>query len=386
MKKSEWSDKQLEDLLRQMPNIKDHRDPRDIYQNISTKLNKEKRRSWLMPGLAAVAAALVFLMIVPGIWSQQDSMHEMSLEKSAPEQMDQAEEQSRNGAVEKKAADQLQDNRTLSKMDTIDIRTALYPSEVGNKQVLTYWIPDSQAMFLVPVSILSEQNTNWIDSFNENMEYLDEEAWGLADHYPLQGDLSIDSENTAIFNVASDHPYSQGSTNELAIIEVLIRNLASNSSVEKVKFQTNRTDGMVAGNNKYSEKEVVLAEKRAYFLYRPDAEKRPLLVPSEESFNDIKQAFAEMKQNLTDNIRIKSIPETVQYELTQVGDQLSVTFLDESVFPDSEETLSLMVEAMLLTSKEFGVKTVKLNNMPVGELSGMDFSQVLEVPVAPNKR
>ncbi len=54
MKRSEWSDNELEELLRQMPKVKDHRDPRDIYQNISLK--KRKTKSWLLPGMAAAAA------------------------------------------------------------------------------------------------------------------------------------------------------------------------------------------------------------------------------------------------------------------------------------------------------------------------------------------
>ena len=43
MRKSEWSDKQLEDLLRQMPKIKDNRQPHEIYQSLSVK--KENARA-----------------------------------------------------------------------------------------------------------------------------------------------------------------------------------------------------------------------------------------------------------------------------------------------------------------------------------------------------
>ena len=63
MKKSEWSDKQLEELLRQMPKIQDHRNPRDIYQNLSIK--KRKRPAWLVPGFATAAALLLFFILVP---------------------------------------------------------------------------------------------------------------------------------------------------------------------------------------------------------------------------------------------------------------------------------------------------------------------------------
>ncbi|MED3563213.1 hypothetical protein P4447_12285, partial [Bacillus xiapuensis] len=63
MKKSEWSDKQLEDLLRQMPKIKDHRDPRDIYQNLSLK--KQKRPVWVIPVIASAAALLLIVILIP---------------------------------------------------------------------------------------------------------------------------------------------------------------------------------------------------------------------------------------------------------------------------------------------------------------------------------
>ena len=36
---------------------------------------------------------------------------------------------------------------------TESIKRLLYDDEVGNGTVLTYWIPDSQAQILVPVSL-----------------------------------------------------------------------------------------------------------------------------------------------------------------------------------------------------------------------------------------
>lgn len=44
MKESKWSDEQLQELLRQLPKIKDDRDPRDIYQAIEIKMGKQKTK------------------------------------------------------------------------------------------------------------------------------------------------------------------------------------------------------------------------------------------------------------------------------------------------------------------------------------------------------
>ncbi|MDV2887869.1 negative regulator of sigma-X activity, partial [Alkalihalophilus pseudofirmus] len=61
MKKSEWSDREIVRLLRQMPIIQDHRNPRDIYDNLSLK--KRKMFSWVLPSIATAAALFLFLIL-----------------------------------------------------------------------------------------------------------------------------------------------------------------------------------------------------------------------------------------------------------------------------------------------------------------------------------
>ena len=85
MKKSEWSDKQLEELLRQMPKIQDHRNPRDIYQNLSIK--KRKRPAWLVPGFATAAALLLIFLLVPKMLDGTESSFDSAKqEKSSSEE------------------------------------------------------------------------------------------------------------------------------------------------------------------------------------------------------------------------------------------------------------------------------------------------------------
>lgn len=79
MKKSEWSDREIEELLMQMPKIQDHRDPRDIYQNLSLK--KRKTKSWLLPGLAAAAAVLLFFILVPKLMNGSNFSHDQAQEE-----------------------------------------------------------------------------------------------------------------------------------------------------------------------------------------------------------------------------------------------------------------------------------------------------------------
>ena len=72
MKKSQLSDKQLEELLGQMPKIKDHRDPRDIYQNIAHRVEKRRMPAWVIPSAALAAVLFLAFILSPGLmdWNQ----------------------------------------------------------------------------------------------------------------------------------------------------------------------------------------------------------------------------------------------------------------------------------------------------------------------------
>jgi len=60
VKKSGWSDHELEALLRRMPKILDYRDPHDIYQNIY--LRKRKTYVWALSGITAFAVVLFVII------------------------------------------------------------------------------------------------------------------------------------------------------------------------------------------------------------------------------------------------------------------------------------------------------------------------------------
>lgn len=73
MKESKWSDEQLQELLSQMPKIKDSRDPKEIYQTIQIKMGKQKKRTWVMPAAAAAAALLLLFILAPNLMNWQES-------------------------------------------------------------------------------------------------------------------------------------------------------------------------------------------------------------------------------------------------------------------------------------------------------------------------
>lgn len=386
MKKSEWSDKQLEELLRQMPKIEDNRNPRDIYQNLSIK--KRKRTAWLLPGFAAAAALLLFFILIPRFLEGTQSFDSAKQEESSSEEkitladdkasiLDNKEEDGLSGAEPK---------MLMTGMN----KSAIYDDEIENGKVITYWVPDSQAQILVPVSIIVPQddNKNWLSLFTDSMGLLKEEEWGLTDYYPLNATLELNNtNNTVIVNVPSDHKYGQGSAGEQIFLDILDKTIASNSQVNKIKLKTNGQPGIEFGNyGVMDELEVNPEGKHGYFLYTPDGLETTYLVPSTEMFQDINSAFEAMKTDKEVGGLAASIGSSFQMKEVSIQDNKLIIHMDENTPMEDNLATVYAFEAILLTAKEFGIETIMVVNAPIKLLGPFDLSQEIKVPLAPNHR
>ncbi|MEH7012882.1 hypothetical protein V7087_19070 [Neobacillus niacini] len=390
MNKSEWSDKQLEDLLRQMPKIQDHRNPRDIYQNLSIK--KRKRPAWILPGIATAAALLLFFLLVPKMLDGTEySFDSVKQEESSNE--DKISLSKENSSIMMKKEDTIENGISGDEPKmfmTQSNKTGLYDDEVGDGTVITYWIPDSQAQILVPISTVvhPDNNKNWLTIFTETMGLLKEEEWGLTDYYPLNATFKLDNtNNTVIVDVPSDHKFGEGSSTETNFIKLLSKNIASNSQVNKIKLTTNGQPGIELGNyGEMDEIEVEPEGKHAYYFYSPDGLETTYLVPSSETYNDINAAFEAMK---TDQPALGFVPSLVpdfpMKEVTIKENKLTITMDENAAMENNQETV-YAYEAILFTAKDFGIETITILNAPIKLLGPFDLSKEMKVPIAPNHR
>ncbi len=388
MKKSEWSDKQLEELLRQMPKIQDDRNPRDIYQNLSIRKNKTKQ--WLLPGLATVAALLIFFILVPKLMvGTQYSEDKVSQEKSSTGQDMQNADQNSKPALKKE--DNSSKARIFSSAEKIEtLKTSIYDEEVGKGKVLTYWIPDPQAQILVPVSTIVN-NTNdktWLELFTENMVNLKEQEWGLSEYYPLNATLKLDGQNKAVLvDVPVNHQYGQGSATETNFINVLQKDISSNSNLKRIKFSTNGEPGIELGNYGPQEELKIQQQKNhAFFFYYSEGNEIPYLVPSIETYKDVKTALEAMKKDQP-SLGLKSslLPALPINEVSINEKTLIVTIKEDTSLQDDQSTINAY-ESLLLTAKEFGLEKVIVTNSPLKNIGPFDLSKENKVPRAPNLR
>ncbi|KON87190.1 hypothetical protein AF332_10435 [Sporosarcina globispora] len=415
MKESKWSDEQLQELLSQMPKIKDNRDPREINQAIEIKMGKQKNRTWILPSAAAAAALLLLFILVPNLMSWQESADkqvELQADRSTSSEQIQSENNTipeakeedseliaQEEGLEEQEQAQLSTEPEAETSDEISKKivasesspTAVYEEDLSGKAVLTYAIPDREAQNIVPVSVLVDEDParTKFELFEDTMSRLTEDAWGLDDYYPLKANFTYDQGNRMLtVDVPEDHPYSMSSSTEL-LLEKVLANVMRDLNIEKINLTTEGNTGIEFSH--YGYREELIPENSTgnliyYFLYPNGADSKPFLVPLREKINSIKDALTAMKQNRTENNLQASIPEDIDFETEEIQDgKLLIRFNNESEIIDNEPTFHA-IEAILLTAKEFDFDTVKLENADVDKIGKFDLTEELKVPVAANKR
>jgi hypothetical protein len=392
VKRSEWSDKQLEELLRQMPKIQDLRNPHDIYQNIPIK--KRKQLTWLIPGIAAATALLIFFILVPKLINgTSNSFDKASEAKSSSKDKMDLSVSHKESTISMKKQDNHKKNKLLSDaakpefFQTEQLKTAVYEDEVGNGTVLTYWIPDQQAQILIPISTIANdaKDKDWLTLFNEKMQSLTEKDWGLSDFYPVNATLKLDNhDNSIIIDVPTNHQYGQGSANETSFLNVMKKNVTTNSKIRKMKFATDGLPGINFGNyGEVKEMNLEVEQGHAYFFYYPNSSGIPFLVPSIVTYKDIKAAIEAMGSDYPDTELKASLPFR-QFNYALIKEKtLFLSINPHSNLKNDKNTLHSF-EALLLTAKEFGVEKVMIENTPLPYLGSFDLTKEINVPLAPN--
>jgi hypothetical protein len=386
MKKSEWSDHELEQLLQQMPKVKDHRDPRDIYQSLSLKAKKRKAPVWIVPSVASLAAVLLLFILVPQVW--QGNFEDSATRQESKEVTDDRSNKMELTKInpEDDTKNEISNGNDISIMSAPDA-TAIYEEDVMEQQVITYAIPDQNAQILVPVSVLVPmENRSWVELYQSQSEKLTEVQWGLSDYFPLNGTLSMVDEQTLNIDVPEDHVYGNGSANETIFISTLEEMLSRNENLQKVTFSTNGNPGIMFGNNgERFEVNKPETKKKSYFIFNPNNQNLPFIVPGIDVFSDIRTALESMRVGNETYGLEPSIPAEFVFDINESSqEQLILSFTGKEQFTD-ESKYVYCIEAILLTAKEFGYKSVKFENSPIPQIGRFNMENEIRVPVAPNK-
>lgn len=407
MKRSKWSDEQLEELLSQMPKINDNRDKAEIYQNITVKMNKQKQRFRMMPLVATAAAAVLFFILAPSLFdwhiqenksmedianrsmSEQKMEQDTSMERSAKEsEIEEAKESYEISSYEESSEDQI----GFKALSIEDESTSLYEEDINGMEVLTYAIPDKNSQNIIPISLLveKEENKTKFALFEEYMSRLAENEWGLSDYYPLEAHLNYDQENRVLtVDVPADNPFSKSSSTE-RMLNFVLSNTMNEYNIDKINLMTEGKPGIDFSHYGFHKEFIpeFSAGNHAYYFYYPnEAMVKPFIVPYiDKKMNSVNEALSEMKKNREENSLLASIPPELNFE-TEVNPEtqlLTLKFSDDSTIGNDASTVHT-IEAILLTAKEFNYQAVKLENVSIDMIGRFNLQEELKVPIAANK-
>lgn len=411
MKKSQLSDKQLEELLRDMPKVKDHRDPRDIYLNIAHRSEKRRLPAWLYPAITAVAVILLAFILTPGMLDlnqpENQSMDSESIEHQEAKVGQTGDEkaafdkvsiksdndESENDSLELTDEKEQETERFMAEEDIADPYadlTALYPGEIEGKRVITYAIPDANVQTLVPVTVAmpSVESKTWIDTFMDTMGLLKEKEWGLSEFYPIDAEITYDQASLVMkMDFKQSHPYKNGSVSSDMLLRGMEQSLAG-QGVAKLTFTTEGKPGVDLGNFGNIEEHKIPQQKRgrAFLFLYPKGADQPYLVPTKEAFNSIEPAFEQMTKSVASlNLR-PSLPQNFEPAKIEADQENKVIKINLNDGMEVNDGFKPALEAILLTAKEFGFQEVKIDGANTKQVGPFNLDETIPVPVAPNKK
>lgn len=360
MRKFQWNEEEIESLLRQMPHVKDRRSKAAIYEQI-TRSKQPKRSARIVPTVVSVAAACLFAIIGVSLYS------------SSPENKKEQPEMS----TMMKREDSAQKQQMTMQANEASVSSRVLMS--GNAVV--FGLPDASAQAIIPMSIPVKNNQT---SLHQQLEAVKAELVDLGlDTKWLEGvHIVSPRKNEWTVRLPKNHlVFSSGSTGEemfLASIEETIRWLGGTS----VQFFTETKKGIDLPNTGHLETITISPKQRAYYFYAPKEGTPVLLVPSLQSFATVEKALESM-QKASGAFRPSIAKEVHIASVQKQNDDLTVQFTADSSFADIASS-QWMLEAILLTAKEFHFWSVTFTGGNVDHIGPYRWNEKITVPVAPN--
>ncbi|TYS68354.1 hypothetical protein FZC76_11525 [Sutcliffiella horikoshii] len=408
---------QMEKLLRQMPKIKDDRDPKQIYREIQPKLENSPRRSKIVPAFALVAALVLFAMVAPMfINNMQFDMSLSGSDSSSEESMDMAtmnEDEASDDSAADTSREALEEESSLKlegEEETNDFAAAEIHTAEGKSFVTSSYNEGSEYAVTIGVSLMEAdnlehggsttpltvivprgENDTYVDALNKIRGAIPYEDYGtiaptINDNVKIsEGDIGLASPMPIL--VVTDMAKGLTSHQNRLFPKELSDTFSTNYT--HILFSDNgSTNGVEIGNRVYDGPvELPTKNKRAYFKYYTGS--LPLLVAGHDRYFSIGDALTAMtvtpKQADTSKLE-PSIPDTVKVEKLSLESDRAVVRIklaDSSVLENNDETI-FALEAMMMVAKEFGLRGVVFESSQNVTIGTITLNQEVSVPYSPN--
>ncbi|MDQ0883333.1 hypothetical protein [Peribacillus sp. V2I11] len=405
MRRSRWKENEIEDMLRELPKLKDDRTKAEVFAKIH---NKKRTKHWI-PLIAGVAS--LFLMVVlassiiiekKGTTSQEGSGSSGKLSISENKEMADLERQDASNK-ENPSEDKQYNQEFSSKQAEIESKDkvsemeprkgekaktfaqAIYQDDLKNASIITMGVPDDQMNFIVPISIKLKHydESDTLNQLVNQMSEIEEEQYGLSDYFPL--DIKISQGNDMTTAHIDFQEKSQLLDEDTLFLHSMEETLSYNN-IEKMTFSTGGKQGARFAHAGYlKEVDIPHQKNRTYLLYQRDETSPRLLVPSNMGYQDFEEALQAGKGEADIEGISPAIPHDLKWErISSYGDLVIIQLSDQAAIENDEESLQAL-EAILFIAKDFGFEKVKFENAPIEEVGQLNLTEDILVPKAPNQ-
>jgi hypothetical protein len=386
MAKHHLDENHLEELLRNMPKLNDHRSSEEIYRNVKMGFNKKKKakKSYLIPALSVIAAAIVFVLISP-IFSQQNNSKSKSVGIVSNKDVSVHDIASTSSTKIEKSkqvkinllADRVQDSKIK--------KTAVYEQDAKGNNIFTYGVftVDSE---VVPISIVSPKtNDDWATKYKQiALTFASKEKHHLDNYLPLHGKLTYDRNTKKVTIVIIKNALQSISEQVQLNLDRIVQYSFAYQDVKEVDFtDENGKPIELSEIGQVGNKMINKTPHTAFFSYKA-SNGESYLLPTDEQYPKLQDALEAMKTK-PDDFHLPVIPKNLHIKVkVNNGTQATVQFTDNLHLQSIENSMN-MIEGILLTAKNFGFTSVFFDHIEPLQWNGFDFTKSVKVPVAPNR-
>lgn len=369
-------EKEIIELFKQLPKMKDERPKTEIYRNVKYKSDKKQRKPVLIPIYAIAAALLFFIVAVPLLFQQSQS--NLSMEKSTREN-DIASTAEENANISL-FREQKQDNNAseLEKSsDKSDLTTAVYDHE-NNNGIATFGVVTGDAI-AIPISIQTEwdEKKDWLANYRAAAQKFDPEAYGFKKFALLIDAMNYNQEEKTVYVTISPENKEFFIENEMQL-SYMVDYTVRSQDVKQVKFVDEKNQPVELGEFGVMQPQNISILKKPHYQYEVNG--REYIVPADLTSESLTEAVSSMKlppNNSYTSLILNGIDPIVKGEEKEAIIGFKETlYLDEG---DSKAKVK-MIEGMLFTAKEFGFDHVQFENIEPERWEEFDFSNPVPVP------
>lgn len=387
MPNDKWNDEEIENLLRDFPEIKDQRPKAEVYkQLVQTKPTTKQPKPWL-PLLVAIVAFFSISVLVVSLLQQNGADSTVADPSGNEEQSMTTTDQSE---TEEAIGQQARPDETAqpegesgaASFENEALRTAVYESDLNDHQ--SFRIGLAHLAYVVPVSfMISNEQANGaegsVELYEQFAEQIDEEELGFDDYHPFAGYFEQEDKRLNHF-LPNDHPYDEGSTSTLLYLSSL-----EETFVDQQEIRILNDQGGAAEFSHLGVAGPVVPGEQGHSFYVLSSAQEAYLAPA-YGMSEAQAQEALMSLEISPNDDYASpIPDHISYAAEQQDGAVTIKF-DEplDLLSIDEQEAMTMIESMALTAASYGV-SLQFENIIQDQWGGFDFTGPIELPVAANR-